>query len=391
MKYLIFIILCISTYALYGVELVDNSTELTLGGKLFPQKSKNSRQSQFYPELSFEGEYIWQSEDNEWLFAPFWRWSYKDSDESYGDMREAYWRKKFDSGDLTVGLRRIFWGTLEAANPVNVINQSDYIVGIEREDKLGQPLASWSWLLEEGELELFMLPWFRPRPFPGLASRPTTSLAVDNHERYESSHGKHRIDWAMRWYRPIGQADVGLSFFSGTRRSPILTPSPSSKELQPYYVVNHHLAIDMSLADGNWLWKLELMGGQELNEGFSSVSAGLEYTITGIMESRYDLGLIAEAYRDDRNAKAAGWWQQDIAVGGRLSLNDAAGSEIKLLYIQDFDYKSSLIKLDAGMRIGEKWKLSLLTYVDIGIDQQDPHLGFLKDNSWSTIEMTYYY
>ncbi|WP_163833621.1 hypothetical protein [Spartinivicinus ruber] len=34
---------------------------------------------------------------------------------------------------------------------------------------------------------------------------------------------------------------------------------------------------------------------------------------------------------------------------------------------------------------------TVLAYVDVGIDKQDPRLGFLKDNTWLTVEMTYYF
>ncbi|MFT5390851.1 MAG: hypothetical protein ACI8PT_001039 [Gammaproteobacteria bacterium] len=67
-----------------------------------------------------------------------------------------------------------------------------------------------------GTIDLFALPYFRERTFPGRAGRLRTGVHVDpSLVRFESSAQQRRLDWAMRYVHSSGAFDIGLSHFQG--------------------------------------------------------------------------------------------------------------------------------------------------------------------------------
>ena len=76
-------------------------------------------------------------------------------------LREFYWWRDFDSVEIYVGARQLFWGVTETVHLVDVINQNDLVEDIDGEDKLGQPMVSLLLDRDWGTLELFSLLGFR--------------------------------------------------------------------------------------------------------------------------------------------------------------------------------------------------------------------------------------
>jgi len=131
---------------------------------------------------------------------------------------------------------------------VDIINQTDSVEGNDGEDKLGQPMLRASRLLENGSVDVFILPYFRERTFAGSAGRFRTGLVVDTDAvTYEWSHTKDSMD-------------LGLSYFDGTSRDPSFTVGAKngSPVLVPRYPLIQQFGLDLQHTGEATIWKLEV-------------------------------------------------------------------------------------------------------------------------------------
>lgn len=304
----------------------------------------------------------WDDGRQRLVFAPFGRLDQHDDERSHIDLREFYWRKSFASAELAVGLRKVFWGVTESRHLVDIINQTDFVENLDTEDKLGQPMVSLRLVRDWGNLEFFLMPYFRERTFAGQEGRPRVRFVVDtDNPVYESGAETRHVDWALRWSHYIGDFDIGLAHFSGTARDPRLVPKFSSSGppvLIPHYDQLDQTSIDLQATKGAWLWKLELATGEQLNKRFTAAVGGIEYTLYGIFDSAVDLGLIGEYQFDDRGSNVTPF-QDDIALGGRLAFNDTQSSELLLVTGIDVDTRGRFTTIEGSRRFGQNWKGSI--------------------------------
>ncbi len=119
------------------------------------------------PELIYETE----SGVDRFTFSPFYRFDADDPERTHWDIREAIWLRQGDDWDLQAGFGKVFWGVTESVHPVDIINQTDGVEDIDGEDKPGQPMVNYNREGDLGALELFILPGFRERTFPGSKAR----------------------------------------------------------------------------------------------------------------------------------------------------------------------------------------------------------------------------
>ncbi len=88
---------------------------------------------------------------------------------------------------------------------MDVINQIDSVESVDGEDKLGQPMVHLTAVKDWGVTELFVLPYFRERTFPGADGRLRTAVPVDtDHAQYESADKERHVDYAMRYSKTLG-------------------------------------------------------------------------------------------------------------------------------------------------------------------------------------------
>lgn len=325
----------------------------------------------------------WDEGDQRLVFAPFARLDQHDDERTHVDLREFYWRKSFASAELSIGLRKVFWGVTESRHLVDIINQTDFVENLDTEDKLGQPMVSLRFIRDWGNLEFFVLPYFRERTFPGPEGRPRFLLPVDtDNPVYESGAEEQHVDWAVRWSHFIGDFDIGIAHFSGTARDPRLVPSFSTAApvaLVPHYDQLEQSSLDLQATLGSWLWKLELATGKRLSQRFTAAVAGFEYTLYGILESDADLGLITEYQFDDRTTTLTPF-QNDLALGGRLALNDVQSSELLLVVATDLDNQARFTSVEGSRRFGQHWKGSLEIRLFSNAKPGDPFFDLRNDD-----------
>lgn len=356
--------------------------EVGLEGRYFPHEG---------PEVKWHGNgsayaraevlHDWNRGRDLFTFIPYARVDEHDERRTHGDIRELSWIHVGNGWESRVGIRKVFWGVTEGRNLVDIINQTDQVDQVDGEEKLGQPMINLSWAPRWGTLDFFVLPGFRERTYPGEDGRPRFPIVVAEDEAaYESPAENERVDFAARGQFFIGDLELAVSHFSGTSREPRLVPNalrvpPQTigpdfdHKLIPVYDVIDQTGLEMLMARGSWLWKLEAMSRSGQGERFEAATGGFEYAQSGLFGTSVDLDWILEyLWEEDRSNLAKSPFEHDWLIGQRFSFNDAAGTEVLWTLIQDQHSEEKVINLEASRRLGGDFKLTLegRAYTDTG-------------------------
>ena len=372
------------------------SGHVALESRLFLESPAHDAQRTLFAALAFSPEYYqkWQGGKQSVLFAPYLRLDAADSRRTHWDIRELDWVLVKKDWELHLGIRKVFWGVTESQHLVDVINQTDGVESADGEDKLGQPMANVSFVRDWGTLDLFVLPGFRTRTFPGPHGRLRAGLVVDDQqETYESSAQEHHVDFAARWSQSMDIWDVGLSHFSGTSRDPIYAMGQDEggrPVLVPHYAQMEQSGLSLQMTLDAWLWKLEAISRQTLGSRYTAATGGFEYTLVGVTESGADLGLIGEYLFDDRGSAASTPFENDIMLGARLTANDIDSSEMLVGGIIDPDSGVLTATLEAATRLGQNVKLSLEGRVFTGAEPADLLFDWRRDSGLQA-ELAWYF
>ncbi|MES9814457.1 MAG: hypothetical protein ABW161_16880 [Candidatus Thiodiazotropha sp.] len=357
-----------------------------LQGRHFPQQAMDRDQSDQLLSIVIQPEYYqrWDNDRQSLLFIPFLRWDSEDDERTHGDIRELIWTYAGDGWEAKAGIGKVFWGVTEALHLVDIINQTDLIENPDGEQKLGQPMFKLSLEKDWGIIDLYALPGFRERTYPGEAGRLRTHPRVDTDlAEYQSDGEERHIDLALRWSHFIGDWDIGIAHFDGTSRDPLLTPGLNSSGeiiLIPFYEQIRQTSLDLQATKGDWLWKLETIHRAGDSGSYNAATGGFEYTLVGIAGSAMDLGFLGEYLYDDRRDDATTPFENDLFVGLRLTANDVDGSELLAGVIKDLDDDGWMFNLEASRRIGNQWKTGAQIRLWSGIPEDDPLFSFHRDD-----------
>ena len=163
-------------------------------------------------------------------------------------------------------------------------------------------------------------------------------------------------------------------------------------ELTPFYEITHQTSLDLQAVYGGWLWKLEAVVRSGQGKRIKSVAGGYEYTFVGVNDSPVDVGIITEYLYDSRGDEidqAAAFsgqpffvstFQNDLVLGTRITLNDAASSELLASVMLDLDGGGQGYNVEASRRLGESWKLSLEARGLMNIPDDSASASFRDDN-----------
>jgi len=354
-----------------------------------PRQHGNNFSVSAQPELYHE----WADGKQSLTFVPFARLDQGDDERTHADIRELAWGYVARDYEWTVGISKVFWGVTESQHLVDIINQTDLVEELDGEEKLGQPMVNLSLIRDWGTVGLFVLPGFRERTFAGVHGRPRIIPRVEKElTRYESSREQKHVDYAVRWSHYFGDMDIGLSWFHGTSRDPLLFPATDDGEivLAPFYQIIDQAGLDVQLTKGNWLWKLEAINRDGDYAKFRAATGGFEYTFYGLFDTPADLGLVMEYLYDSRGELATTPFEDDFLTGLRFTFNDAQSTDALLGAIKDKHDDSFLITLEANRRLGESWKMSLQAskFVVDGLDQS---LKSFAEDDFVQLELGYYF
>ncbi|MEM9555957.1 MAG: hypothetical protein AAGC60_17000 [Acidobacteriota bacterium] len=325
------------------------------------------------------------------IARPFLRLDSADDERSRLDLRELYWQRVGDGWELDIGLRKVFWGVTESVHLVDIVNQTDAVEDPDGEDKLGQPMIRLGLTRPWGRLQLFVLPVFRERTFAGTDGRLRPRLPVDTDAaRYESSAEESHVDVAVRYSRVVGAVDLGVSYFRGTSREPLLVVEDGggTPTLVPLYLQIDQVGLDVQATLDAWLLKLEAIGRWSTTEdsavpGFgdhTALAAGFEYTLFDLAGRGADLGLLAEYLWDERGDRATTPFADDLFVAARLALNDVQSSELLAGAIVDLDSGAVFVTVEGSRRLGDRFELELRLGTFSGAEPLDPLAAFEADD-----------
>ena len=374
---------------------VEFSGSVAGEGRVFPSDPRFDDQfSHVQSSLILLPELSYRSDDdrNQANFVPFLRLDSQDSERTHADLREGYWRTVQDQWDLLIGINSVFWGVTESRHLINVINQVDLVENSDEEDFLGQPMVNLGSQRDWGRVDLFVLPGFRERNFPGRDGRLRASLPVDEGAaRYESDLGQANVDAAFRYSHFIGDWDVGAYFFHGTGREPRLVRNAAGTRLEPRYDLINQAGLDLQYTIGEWLWKLEAIAREGHGKTFAAAVGGFEYTFFQAFGTNADLGLLAEYQydgRDDAAPRVAA--DNDIFAGARLALNDFQDTTALLGAVVDVDNQSTALFIEAERRLGDNWKLEFESRWFLNAQNDDP-LAAVEDDDLIQLRISYFY
>lgn len=373
-----------------GFEL---SGYLAVEGRIFPQSPLLNEQYQIgnlslslQPEFYYEG----SGGDQSILFVPFVRADQHNGERSHFDIRELYWQRVWNSFELSIGLRKIFWGVTESQHLVDIINQSDLVENLDTEDKLGQPMVNLTLIQNWGILDFFLMPYFRERPFLTNEARLRIPVPIATDlTGYESSSKEKHIDWAVRWFHTLGIFDIGLSHFSGTSREPVIIPTITGAGA-PFYHTIDQTGLDLQATTGGWLLKFEAINRFGQGDRFFAATAGFEYTLSNIKNSGIDVGLIMEYHYDERGKEGPAPFDDDIFVGSRLAFNDVQSTDLLAGAIIDRDTGSSFLNLEARRRLGDRYKLEVEFRGFVNASREELFYGLRKDHYFQ-LELARYF
>ncbi len=371
---------------------VEAETRLFLDGPRYAGQNGN-----FGHALAIEPEFFRESESGDWLFelTPFGRYDGVDSERTHVDLREAYFLRVADAWELRVGVSKVFWGVTESQHLVDVINQTDLVENLDTEDKLGQPMVQFSWVTDSsGVVDLFYLPYFRERTFPGRGGRLRWDPYVDvDRPVYESGLEVWHPDFAVRWSHTMGDVDLGISFFRGTSRDPLFLPRFTPGEdpvLLPFYPLMSQAGIDAQWTREGWLLKFEGIYRDGVGQHFTAVATGFEYTLYGLFGSDWDLGLLSEYHYDSRGNAALTPFNQDVFAGCRLTLNDTQDTALLAGGTWDYKTQASSVRFEFERRLGEHFFLALEGQWFANVVERDL-LSFFRSDSFLQLSLRRYF
>lgn len=375
-----------------GFELsgyIAGEGRLFFNDPIFPGQRRDSASFVFQPEF-----YHRWNDGSSLIFTPFARIDSADSKRTHLDIRELNYSWLHDYWVLRVGIGKVFWGVTEFVHLVDIINQTDLVEYIDGEDKLGQPMIYFSIPGDWGVVDMFVLPYFRKRTFPGEKGRFRTGVTVDSDETvFESSAEEYNIDFALRYTHTINRWDFGIYHFKGTGREPTLLSGMDSSGIPvliPFYEQIDQTGLDVLVVEGNWLLKLESLYRIGQGDDFFAAVGGLEYSFMNIAASGIDLGLIGEWAYDERGQNSPTGFDNDLMIGARLALNDIASTETLVGFIHDMDSDDRIFTLESSRRLNNHWKISMDAFFVVESSRKDI-IHSLRDDDSVQVQLMYYF
>ena len=374
-------------------DLDDLLSDWDISGKLsieelgFFHNPLDSRQHNNYISGAFEPEVYreWDNGKQSFTFVPFYRYSQHDNKRTHFDIRELTWLLAENDWELRVGIRKVFWGVAEGLHLVNIINQTDLVENTDTEDKLGQPMINLALIRDWGTIDLFVLPGFRERTFPGVEGRLRTFPEVRVGDAVYEKHGveKH-LAFAARWSHVIGDWDLGLSHFYGTSREPIFNAviSPTgSLHLIPYYQLINQTGLDLQLTYEDWIFKHEGIVRSGQGKTFYATTTGVEYTLFDLFRTGLDLGVVVEYMYDTRGeGNFLAPFQDDILTALRFAFNDEQSAEVLAGVMFDRTNNTKFYNIEASRRLGDSFKVEMEMRLYSGAPVKDPSYIFREDD-----------
>ncbi|WP_299244785.1 hypothetical protein [uncultured Aquimarina sp.] len=392
---LLILLFQISSYAQEKEKKVTHDFELELEGeyRYFYEDALFEDQKDHFPSLGITPEYSleWNKGYESINFKGFFRLDV-DDERTHWDIRELYYQKANNNWEFSLGLKKVYWGVTESNHLVDIINQTDAVETFDGEEKLGQPMAQFTWSTEKyGSFDFFYLPYHRKRTFSGRKGRLRFPTVIDKDDlTYQSSAQEWRQDFAFRWKHYFSIFDIGLSHFYGNGREPLFV-FDSVGNINAFYPVINQTGLDLQITHDAFLWKLESIYRHADAQDFLALVAGLEYTFSNIDGNGLDIGILGEYLYDERDELALNALQNDVFIGSRIAFNDTQDTSILIGGIVDLESSSKIFSLEASRRFGSSWTAEVEARIFNNIDANELILSNFREDSFLRISISKYF
>lgn len=360
--------------------------------QFFHNKKFSDQNNGSSPSLIIEPEYYHVSKDEKTTYTGrvFLRLDPSDNQRTHLDIRQLDFVHAKNDWEISLGVRKVYWGVTESRHLVDVINQVDGVEDIDQEDRLGQPMLQLATFKDWGSLRFLYLPYFRERTFPGKQGRLRPALAVDTkNPQYANSAKEFHPDVAVRYEHSIGSWDIGLSHFHGTGREPTLRIK--NNKITPFYEIIDQSSLEAQFTKNSWLWKLEAIGRAGQSDYFGAATGGFEHTTYGIANTSHDLGILVEYSKDGRNSNAPfTTLNNDIFAGLRYTLNDVSDTEFLGGVTSDVKDGSKFMVFEASHRINTNWKVEMDVRLFVTQDADSP-IKVMQQDDFAQARLSYFF
>ena len=284
------------------------------------------------------------------LIDALWDTSEEERDHLRAD--EAFVRYDHERLRAALGRMIIFWGALEAYNPVDIVNTQDITRDPLDVFKKGACLAVLSTYFEDSQLDLLVKLYEDDQEFPGEESPYNIfppGLSYDEDLLPEESRTRPGI--FLKYSGSAGGAwplDYAFVLFNGYDKQRFLSVDDKGDLRQNAYIATKLMTFN-TLVAGSTLLKFEAaytdVRDNTLVSDYYQTGLGIEHTMEQVYRG-YDLGLLVEHYVYELTDKDKVYddlsllqpYQNDLFLGFRLTFNDEASSEIVCGGIFDLEY-----------------------------------------------------
>jgi hypothetical protein len=299
-------------------------------------------------------------------------------------LEDAYTGLEYDTWQVHVGWKILNWSATEAFHPADILNARNFDSSLENAEKIGELMVHYTYILEEGTINFFYLPYIMlpnlPEPNNRLSFFPSNaivgnSLIVD--ESGNTLANKWQPQWAFRFEYTLGDADISfyaLEHFD--RYQPNILPSAGPTFTSTFYK-KFQYGFTYQHAIGSSVFKLETATIDFYDSGAPSTSKQMDHTqiafgidyinshkdgseSTLIFEGQF----IPDVGKSSRAALQI--FQRDLLIGYRYALNDTNSKEFFASLIFDIERGRELLaSISYSQRLSDTWKLNTgYRYID---------------------------
>lgn len=376
--------------------ITDFSLEVNAENRFYVFEPLYNGQERNYLSAAIQPEYLIESSNGKHSFKVnlFARVDQYDDNRTHADVRELYYQYVASKWELSVGVKKVYWGVIEAIHLVDIINQTDQVESFDGEQKLGQPMLHFSYLSNIGTFDVFYLPYARKRQFPARGGRlrfPALNGEIVDRDNFDidSDIEEFHPSAAIRWSHYFGPVDIGVSNFYGVGREPLFTGLGTANPSFFYPIINQ-TGFDIQATTGAFLWKFESIYRYAEQQDFAALAVGAEYTFSNIKNKGIDIGVITEYLYDERGDLAISNMDNDIFMGARIALNDVQSTEFLAGAIIDIYKSTTFYSVEASRRLGNSWKVEVEARFFQDVSTRD-FAYFFRDDDFVQLKLSKFF
>lgn len=331
-------------------------------------------------------------------------------DQSTSNLQKAYLYRAFERWDLLAGVNIENWGVTSSGRSIgDVLNARDEVNAIAGGSLIGTPMINANLNTSVGTFSAYLLSSEVEDNFGGVASRSRGPLVTDaDLAFYEGDDVNLALRYSNNFSLGSGSLDVGLAYFQGTNRDPVLlgacnginglvTEAVCSQITQafrddylagnappgtldegsnllmstfglataldsvpvlafaPYYQSMRQLGLSAVYANGDTQLRFDGILRDTRFELFGAAILGGERRFYGIFDPDDEINLALEYHYDGRGSmQPRTIFEDDIFFGLLYQANDRNATRAEFGVFYDRDTSAQLYNFKASRRIGDR-------------------------------------